>query len=288
MHIAPRNIRVAAVALAAASALAVGLSPTADAGQIDRYVNLGDSYSAGSGVLPVAPGMNPLCMQSAQNWAKKIASAKGYAVTDVSCGGAQTKDLYQAQYSGLSPQLDAVTKDTDLVTLTMGGNDNNTFIGAVLACGSAGIATGGFGSPCKTLYGETFANDIRNKTYPAIVKGLNDIRAKAPRAKVVVSGYPWIVPTTGGCFPQMPIASGDVPYLRSLQTTLNDAVKQAAAATGATYIDVNGVSDGHDACKPVGVRWIEPAVFTTQFVPVHPNALGEQGMANAALAQAGL
>jgi hypothetical protein len=81
----------------------------------------------------------------------------------------------------------------------------------------------------------------------------------------------------------MPVARGDVPYLRSLQTTLNDAVKRAAAATGATYVDLNKVSEGHDACQPIGVRWVEPVLQGTNPVIVHPNALGEAAMAAQAM-----
>ena len=77
----------------------------------------------------------------------------------------------------------------------------------------------------------------------------------------------------------MPVASGDVPYLRNEQATLNSAVKRAAAKTGATYVDMSVVSNGHDACKAAGVRWIEPVVGGTNPVIVHPNALGESKMA---------
>ena len=56
----------------------------------------------------------------------------------------------------------------------------------------------------------------------------------------------------------MPIATGDVPYVHHIQWTLNDAVRRAAAATGTTYVNMNKVSEGHDACKPIGVRWVEP------------------------------
>ena len=81
----------------------------------------------------------------------------------------------------------------------------------------------------------------------------------------------------------MPIASGDVPYLRDLQTHLNSAVRRAAAETGATYVDMSAASEGHDACQPVGTRWIEPVLFGTNYVPVHPNALGESKMADQTL-----
>ena len=55
--------------------------------------------------------------------------------------------------------------------------------------------------------------------------------------------------------------------------------RRAAAATGVTYVDMNQVSEGHDACKPLGVRWIEPVLQGTNPVIVHPNALGEAQMA---------
>ena len=115
------------------------------------------------------------------------------------------------------------------------------------------------------------------------MKALKAVRAKAPHARVAILGYPWIMPASGGCFPQMPVATGDVPYLRSLQATLNDAVRRAAAATGATYVNLNTVSNGHDACQAIGVRWVEPVLFGTNPVIVHPNPLGESKMASQTL-----
>ena len=116
------------------------------------------------------------------------------------------------------------------------------------------------------------------------------IEAKAPNARVAILGYPWILPATAdpSCFAKMPIASGDVPYLRDVQTHLNAAVQRAAAETGATYVDFSTVSEGHDACQPSGTRWIEPVLSGTNFVPVHPNALGESQMAQQALTVLGL
>lgn len=77
----------------------------------------------------------------------------------------------------------------------------------------------------------------------------------------------------------MAVVSGDVPHLRDLQATLNDAVRRAAAATGATYVDFSTASNGHDACQGSGMRWIEPVVAGTNPVIVHPNASGEAHMA---------
>lgn len=269
--------------------LAVAAVPAAPAGAATplRYVALGDSYSAASGVLPVDP-TSPLCLRSTANYPHDLAASTGAALTDVTCGAAETKDFTGSQYPGVAPQLDAVQRTTQLVTMTIGGNDGNVFIGAILACGAAGIAAAGQGSPCRDTYGSSFEDTVTHSTYPALVGALRAVRTKAPGARVAILGYPWILPKTTGCFPQMPVASGDVPYLRHLQATLNSAVQRAAAATGATYVDLSRASEGHDACQPIGTRWIEPVVGGTNPVIVHPNAYGEQQMAARTAAVLGL
>lgn len=289
MRVPLRPLVTASLAGLTSLSVVAATSSTAAADQpTTPYVALGDSYSAGSGVLPLDPSASPLCARTTRNYPNVVAQAIGASkaagtFTDVTCGGAQTKDFYSSQYWGVAPQLDAVTRDTKLVTLSIGGNDNDTFIGAIVACGSAGAATLGFGSPCKDLYGNKFKNDVLTKTAPAVRKALEDIHAKAPSARVAIVGYPWILPPTGGCFLTMPIAKGDVPYVRDLQATLNQVVEDAAAATGSEYVDLSVVSEGHDACKPIGTRWVEPLLWGTNVVPVHPNALGEAKMAEQVL-----
>lgn len=272
------SIAAATVAISGLVAAGVVGSP-AQAGQKPlRYVALGDSYSAASGLLPPDP-TSPLCARSTANYPHVIATKIGARLTDVTCGAAETKDFKQSQYPGVAPQLDALGRRTQLVTMTIGGNDNNTFIGAIVKCGAAGLSTLGQGSPCRDMYGNQFRHDIRHTTYPALVKALRAVHRRAPHARVAILGYPWILPPTEGCFDKMPVAKGDVPYLRGVQATLNDAVRRAAAATGATYVGFSRVSEGHDACQPEGVRWIEPVLQGTNPVVVHPNALGERHMA---------
>ena len=269
----------------------VGLVVAAPASQATtpiRYVALGDSYSAASGVLPPDPSAQPNCIRSTANYPHLIAAATGAALTDVTCGGADTSDYFTPQYDNVPAQLEAVAPDTELITMTIGGNDSGVFIDSIVQCGIAGASTLGQGSPCKDRYGSSFEDTIRNTTYPSLVNALDAVQAAAPDAEVAILSYPWILPTSVGCFDKMPVAEGDVPYLRSLQTTLNDAVRRAAEATGATYVDMNEVSEGHDACQPLGVRWVEPVLQGTNPVIVHPNALGEQAMAEQAMTVLGL
>lgn len=279
--------RRTAAAIAALGAVVSGVvalpSPSGAATASVRYVALGDSYSAASGTLPLDPGAPLECLRSTVNYPHVIAAKLGAQFKDVTCGAADTTHFFTGQYAGVAPQLDALSKDTQLVTMTIGGNDSNVFIDTIVDCTVAGLSTLGQGSPCKNQYGSSFADTVRNSTYPSLVKALQAVRARSPKAKIGILGYPQIMPATVGCFPQMPIATGDVPYVYELQATLNDAIRRAAAATGTTYVNLSAISTGHDACRPIGVRWVEPVLLGTNPVIVHPNALGESEMAAQAM-----
>ncbi|WP_246097733.1 SGNH/GDSL hydrolase family protein [Rhodococcus spelaei] len=274
-------------ALVAVTGIASGASASADPRPGLEYVNLGDSFSAGSGVSPIIPSQPLPCWQSGANFSHIVAAELGYRLTDVSCGGAKTDDFYRAQYPGTRPQLEALTPTTELVTLMIGGNNNDTFAGAMASCIGAMVLHPGAFDPCRAQYGNSLTAPILTKTYPALVTALHDIHAKSPRARVLIAGYPLLLPASGSCAPQMPIAEGDVGYLRDLQTTLNDAVKRAAEATDSTYVDMAQASEGRDGCKPVGQRLVEPMIFANQPVPVHPNADGERALANQVMAAIG-
>lgn len=264
----------------AVTTLVLAAAPAASAvDRPPRYVAMGDSYSAASGVVPVDPTAPPPCLRSTRNYPHVIASRVDVRLRDVTCGAAETRDYFRPQYDGVPPQLDALTRRTRLVTMTIGDNDQGVFIGALLKCGTEGLLAAGQGSPCRDRYGRSFVRTIRNHTAPALVRALRAVHRRAPRAQVAILGYPWIVPERKGCFDRMPVAEGDVPYLRNIQRVLNVVVGRAAGATGSTYVGFDRVSDGHDACQEPGVRWIEPVLQGTNPVVVHPNALGERRMA---------
>lgn len=264
------------------------MAPSARAeGDPVKYVALGDSYAASGTVFPVDPDSPLACIRSMVGYPRLIANALGADFTNATCGGAQTSDMYSSQAPGIAPQLDAVSADTELVTLTIGGNDGQTLASVAGGCGGLGVLSLGFGSPCKNAFGSYFEDRLWANTYPAVRQVVADIRARAPLAQVVVLGYPWIPPATKGCYPKLPVATGDIPYLRGIQATLNTVVAAAATDAGATFVDFSTTADGHDACKSVGVRWIEPPIGSQDLSLVHPNALGQAKMAEQALAAIG-
>jgi hypothetical protein len=82
----------------------------------------------------------------------------------------------------------------------------------------------------------------------------------------------------------MPIAVGDVAWLRTVEGRLNAMLAEAAAAAGATFVDTYTSSVGHDVCKLPGTKWVEGLVPTAPASSVHPNALGMANTAEQVLA----
>ena len=117
-------------------------------------------------------------------------------------------------------------------------------------------------------------------TAPKVGAVLRGIRQRSPSARIFVVNYLPVLPETGiGCWPQMPIAWADVPYLRSKQRELNAMLASQAAANGARLIDAYTAGIGRDACKGSGTRWVEPIIPANAAAPVHPNLRGMQGTA---------
>ncbi|MET9800171.1 SGNH/GDSL hydrolase family protein [Streptomyces sp. NPDC006368] len=281
-----RTHTVLAAATAALATLAgLGASPAMAADTpVNRYVALGDSYASGAGV---PEQVDSACTRSSRNYPALVnaALAPG-AHKDVTCGGATTVHMTTAQNSSAPPQFDALNADTDLVTLTIGGNDIG-FAGIIVRCVSLGLFNPA-GSPCKSSYTSWSGTDrlaaTISATAPKVAATLDGIRRRAPHAQILVTGYPAILPDDGtNCPSVVSIAKGDAPWLRDTHKRLNSMIAAQAAAHGARYVDTYSKSVGHDICKPVGTRWMEP-LSTNAAAPFHPNAAGERAMADAVLA----
>jgi lysophospholipase L1-like esterase len=265
-----------ALVLAALATIVLAAPAAASA---DEYVGLGDSYAAG----PLIPAQVPPlgCLKSNNNYANLAARQAGYALTDVSCSGAETEDMTQTQNVSPGPnppQFDALRADTDAVSVSIGGNDIG-FSEILERCTS----TSPEGSPCKDYYTRNGGDEISDRiaaTAPKVADVLQGIRSRSPAARVAVVNYAAIFPETGdGCYPQMPVARGDVPYLREKQRELNGMLAAKAGENGAALVDWYTASIGHDACKPPVVRWVEPMVPVNAAAPVHPNLGGMLGVA---------
>ncbi|MFE7562427.1 SGNH/GDSL hydrolase family protein [Kitasatospora sp. NPDC057500] len=293
--------------LLASAALGTVLAMTATGAQAaapapHRYVALGDSYASGAGVPGQSAG---LCLRSDRNYGHLVAAAlDAAAYRDVTCAAAKVESVTEAQYDLFlkvnDPQIDAVSADTDLVTLGIGGNDlgdSDIGIGDVIAACIAGAVVNPLGTPCTDVYhhgywdwsswswryGNDDLADRIDATGPRLADTVRKLRTKAPNARVLLVGYPSVLPADGAsCVLRQPLAPGDVPYLHGVLNRLNAMLKSTAAAVGATYVDTAGPTRGHDVCSDD--RWIEGALPGSPAVPFHPNATGERVMADAVLA----
>ncbi|MFJ8692789.1 SGNH/GDSL hydrolase family protein [Streptomyces roseolilacinus] len=292
MRSAPSSRRArAAVAAATATAAALtvtGLGAGAASGAetpVNRYVALGDSFASAAGV---PDQVDSACTRSSRNYPALVnASLAPAAHRDVTCGGATTVHMTSSQNSSAPPQFDALSTDTDLVTLTIGGNDIG-FADIIVRCVSLGLFNP-FGSPCKNSYTWTGTDRLAatiDAAAPKIAATVDGIRQRAPHARILVTGYPAILPDDGtNCPAVVSIAKKDAPWLRDTHKRLNAMIATQAAEHGAVYVDTYTRSIGHDVCKPSGTRWMEPLV-TDAAAPFHPNAAGERAMADAVLAAA--
>ena len=284
-----RGIRTrTAVARATAALLAVvvvaGLATTsvsAGAATPLRYVALGDSYTSAPNVGSLAPGASILCLQSTGNYPHLLAASLGASLTDVSCAAANVGNMTTSQYPGVAPQFNALSSSTQVVTLGIGGNDNNTFISAIVGCfATDALDVFNIGAPCKAAFGSSFVNNI-NADAVNIAAALQGIHARSPQAKVFLVGYPDILPQSGNCYPTIPVTSGDVTYLNGMEQALNSMLETQAHANGAVFVDTFTPTIGHDACKSASVRDVEPVISGSTGIFLHPNAAGEQAMATA-------
>src|ERR1700722_317333 len=293
-----KALRTAGATLAAATLLALAVPALASADQIQPdtgtgsgpFVALGDSFAAGN-LIPSSPAGTPGgCLRSSHDYGADAAALLGLApYVDATCNGATTASMTQPQSVPLGtnpPQLDALAADDSVVTLTIGGDDIG-FTGILETCGKLSL-TNLFGNPCQRHYQAGGTDQLVAAISAAAAKVaavLQAIQTRAPDARVLVVGYPDLLPVTGhGCWPLVPFAFGDVPYLRGIEVDLNQMLARTAAANGATFVDTYQPTIGHDACTGASTKDVESLVPTSLAYPFHPNQRGELVMAQQVVA----
>jgi lysophospholipase L1-like esterase len=210
-------------------ALLLVLSLTGSAFAADKYVALGDSYSAGNGAN--STNLNAACNRNTYAYPYLLSQQKGYALTFVACSGAQTPDI-------INNQVNSVTSDTKLVTITIGGNDIG-FTNLIIACTTLGCASQIAASQ----------NQINTQLPAKLDATYNAIRAKSATARVIVLGYgrPFAIPPIT-CLGATGVSSSEMTSLTTLVDSLNNTIRTRALAHGFEYADVNPYWAGHHVC----------------------------------------
>ncbi|MFF2008695.1 SGNH/GDSL hydrolase family protein [Streptomyces sp. NPDC058195] len=220
------------------------------------YVALGDSYSSGvgSGSYDSASGS---CKRSSKAYPALWAAASAPAsFSFVACSGARTGDVK-------SGQLGSLSSATDLVSLSIGGNDAG-FADVMTTCVLQSEAT--------CLSRIATARSFVDTTLPGNLDSVyTAIQAKAPSARVVVLGYPRFYQVGGSCV--VGLSDKVRAAINSASDYLNAATAKRAANHGFTYVDVAGKFSGHEICS--GSAWLHSVNWLNIGESYHPTATGQ-------------
>lgn len=248
-----------------------------------RYVALGDAFAAGTGTGP--------CGRSDGAYPYRVAAEFDFAGTSryAACDGAKLAGLAAAQ-GGRAAQLSRVDARTSLVTVQAGGDDLG--FGAVLA--TCALQSPG-SSACR-------AQEPRIRHQIARLRGslgtvLKRVRHAAPRARVLVVGYPRLfadrpAEAVGG------IAPRDQRWLNKMteaaDTALHDVTRPQDARIGRSdrgsveFVDVADTFSGHGlgrADPDVRAPEVDDADHTVDPDGFQPTSRGQRKLAEAVIAQ---
>jgi hypothetical protein len=264
----------------------VGPAPVAHtpAPRVD-YVALGDSFSAGP-FVPAQELAAGLCLRSTHNYPSLLAQAlRVDTFVDVTCSGADADDLSRSVPNHLPgppppPQLAALGRGTDLVTVGVGGNDFGLFSGMLRRCVVLAQSDPA-GAPCRRAFTvdgvDTMRADAR-RVRPDVAWVVGEVRRRAPRAEVWLVGYPRLLPPRGTC-PAIPFARGDYRWADGVERRLNSSLRAAAASLDVHFVDLYAASRGHDACAGRDA-WVNGSVERIRRAAAyHPVRAGMEGAA---------
>jgi lysophospholipase L1-like esterase len=244
-----------------------------------HYVALGSSYASAPGLGHPVPDSPPEAGRTDANYAHLLAGALQLSLTDATSSGATTADvLWRPQY-GQAPQADALTPDTDLVTVTVGGND----IGYAASLMMAGLSPAAYLRHRPSMeFIKALAPAVLNRNIgllPADMASVGQlIRRRSPNAVVLFVEYLTVLPLD----PQIRVPGmkpAQAAACRRLAVHLALATEAGANATGCSVVRVAKASADHYAGSDD--PWTVGAFLPTEGgpLPFHPNQAGHEAVA---------
>ena len=227
-------------------------------------VALGDSFSSGDGAPPY-DATSGHCRRSAHAWPVRLAFTLELSVRSGACSGARIADL-EPQHAALS-----ATDDLRLVTLTIGGND----------LGFGEVLRRCVLSDCRRQYTRG-ARDVLDGRIARLRERLpavyGRVQREAPRARLVVMGYPRLFPRRQArftCAALGTITPGEVRFLNAKTASADRAIRGAARQADAVYVDVLDAFEGGEMRCRARRRYVSGNF--------HPTAAGYERLADLAL-----
>lgn len=265
----------------AGDASAAGEQP---ARSYDRYVALGDSYAAVGGRDAGFSGPE-FCQRSGDNYPSLLLqSDRVLGGEDVTCQGAQVPHLLSPRQTHsadpgsaqIPAQLDALTEDTDLVTLSIGGNDID--FGGIVACYGRSMVTQ-VASQCGAEL-DTATDGALAELPSALDSVYEGIADRAPQARIIATGYVPLLGEDDDCTQIGAISPEDRAWAADTIDALNDVISEAAQRHGAEFV-LPPQADEHTACAAVDERWVDFSGQETGSFPMHPTPTGHEAVARA-------
>jgi lysophospholipase L1-like esterase len=233
-----------------------------------QYVAMGSSYAAGFLIRPQEP-VRSTCGRSLIDYPHLVAAKLRLSLSDVSCGGAVTANALNTPQGSAPPQIDAVTPNTRLVTMTIGGNDVN-YVGTAIECGLSSSTCTAMANPAQT--------DAAFQALPnSLTKLIQAVRAKAPSAIIVLVTYPRLVPPTS-C-PALHYPPAAARLVGSMGTRLEQVFVRVAKAEHVRLADPYVLGATHGPCAQGTNKWVAGLVASNGF-EYHPTSAGHQEMAH--------
>ncbi|WP_149361470.1 SGNH/GDSL hydrolase family protein [Lolliginicoccus suaedae] len=274
----PRGIRrvISAIGLLLVLGLALVAMPGASAPRTsEHYVALGDSRAAGPSTLQF---LNDSCGRTAESYPRLLSEwLRPEFFTFAACSGATVEDILdmpQETRSGPKPlQLDAVTPETTLITISIGGNDVRWYD---IARRCFTKDEGGDRECRNDPETRIAAMESLRPLRPRLDRLLGTLQERAPKALIFLASHGGTVGNRG-CWPSVPASDADARFIADYQDRMNAIIKAAADHAGITYVDLASRSVGHDACQPKPLKWYEGNVTTSTSLSMHPNNTGNAG-----------
>lgn len=243
-----------------------------------RYVAIGDSFTAGGPIGTLQAGSGA-CRRSSVNYPSLVAKELGYTLVDVSCTGATTKQVLSGSRSVPTSQVSAVNEATEVVTVSVGGNDLRVYADMLFTCFRVSRPDSA-GAPCRSSASRTLLPKVPEvKSRVGMV--LDAVRERAPDARIVLVTYLRLMPPDGTCS-ATPFAQQDVAWFAGVEQTIAETMAAAAEERDVDVLDGYALSEGHDVCS--GDAWVNgPRPKEQDGLLYHPNAAGERALATAVI-----
>ena len=280
-----------------------------------KYVAMGDSYAAGQGNAPYLYGSDTgsnVCHRSSEAWPLQVEQdllSELDLTAFVACSGAVSADITNVNSVNVElPQAVSIAPDTDLVTVSIGGNDIGfaETIGTCVASTTAQDCIDALDGADSLATDPSFISSLENTFETIGLLGSED-------TEVLVVGYPALYPeyddVSGSCswgttaealaapdkVSGRAITEAEFDSLRQVHDDLNLALNTAVTNlvdADIHFVDPTAMFSGHEICGSSD-DWLNEISLqiSTDSLEVgsfHPNAAGMAGYASFVETQIGV